>query len=152
MFVYFLLMIRIPPRSTRTDTLFPYTTLFRSEASIAPIAPGGAGAPNCAASSPEIAGAVWMPKPPCPAHQTNRPSSRSGPKTGIRSGAKLRKPAHFRSTAVTGQSTTHTIRANATTTPLTSADTPSDSIRHDSFGHSHTHPRLPSFTSHTPPQ
>src|SRR3546814_15779922 len=25
-----LLMIRRPPRSTRTDTLFPYTTLFRS--------------------------------------------------------------------------------------------------------------------------
>src|SRR3546814_4923602 len=24
-------MIRRPPRSTRTDTLFPYTTLFRSE-------------------------------------------------------------------------------------------------------------------------
>src|SRR3546814_20620952 len=29
MFVFFL-MIRRPPRSTRTDTLFPYTTLFRS--------------------------------------------------------------------------------------------------------------------------
>src|SRR3546814_7882079 len=29
MFFYFL-MIRRPPRSTRTDTLFPYTTLFRS--------------------------------------------------------------------------------------------------------------------------
>src|SRR3546814_951533 len=29
-FVIFLLMIRRPPRSTRTDTLFPYTTLFRS--------------------------------------------------------------------------------------------------------------------------
>src|SRR3546814_1816066 len=28
-------MIRPPPRSTRTDTLFPYTTLFR-----APVAPG----------------------------------------------------------------------------------------------------------------
>src|SRR3546814_9900874 len=28
-------MIRRPPRSTRTDTLFPYTTLFRSEISIA---------------------------------------------------------------------------------------------------------------------
>src|SRR3546814_8686811 len=30
--VYFLffLMLRLPPRSTRTDTLFPYTTLFRS--------------------------------------------------------------------------------------------------------------------------
>src|SRR3546814_2380170 len=26
----FLLMVRRPPRSTRTDTLFPYTTLFRS--------------------------------------------------------------------------------------------------------------------------
>src|SRR3546814_8566272 len=25
-------MIRLPPRSTRTDTLFPYTTLFRSHA------------------------------------------------------------------------------------------------------------------------
>src|SRR3546814_20387874 len=29
--VVFFLMIRRPPRSTRTDTLFPYTTLFRSE-------------------------------------------------------------------------------------------------------------------------
>src|SRR3546814_1035531 len=28
-------MIRRPPRSTRTDTLFPYTTLFRSEAASA---------------------------------------------------------------------------------------------------------------------
>src|SRR3546814_5860649 len=29
-FMFFFLMIRRPPRSTRTDTLFPYTTLFRS--------------------------------------------------------------------------------------------------------------------------
>src|SRR3546814_14520096 len=29
-FFIFFLMIRRPPRSTRTDTLFPYTTLFRS--------------------------------------------------------------------------------------------------------------------------
>src|SRR3546814_13006801 len=28
--VFFVFMIRRPPRSTRTDTLFPYTTLFRS--------------------------------------------------------------------------------------------------------------------------
>src|SRR3546814_10448597 len=28
-------MIRRPPRSTRTDTLFPYTTLFRSDAELA---------------------------------------------------------------------------------------------------------------------
>src|SRR6056297_1154569 len=35
---FFFLMIRRPPRSTRTDTLFPYTTLFRSRD-----APGGDG-------------------------------------------------------------------------------------------------------------
>src|SRR3546814_5294644 len=29
-------MIRRPPRSTRTDTLFPYTTLFRSDAAPTP--------------------------------------------------------------------------------------------------------------------
>src|SRR3546814_8907778 len=42
-------MIRRPPRSTRTDTLFPYTTLFRSQiagpeetdvAAVDPLAPG----------------------------------------------------------------------------------------------------------------
>src|SRR3546814_12378728 len=32
-FHFFFLMIRRPPRSTRIDTLFPYTTLFRSPAS-----------------------------------------------------------------------------------------------------------------------
>src|SRR3546814_18627915 len=30
-FCFFFLMKRRPPRSTRTDTLFPYTTLFRSD-------------------------------------------------------------------------------------------------------------------------
>src|SRR3546814_18883573 len=34
-------MIRLPPRSTRTDTLFPYTTLFRSSSI------GQSGAPAC---------------------------------------------------------------------------------------------------------
>src|SRR3546814_19032536 len=29
--LFFFLMIRRPPRSTRTDTLFPYTTLFRED-------------------------------------------------------------------------------------------------------------------------
>src|SRR3546814_11933734 len=37
---FFFLMIRRPPRSTRTDTLFPYTTLFRSD--------DGTGAPKYA--------------------------------------------------------------------------------------------------------
>src|SRR3546814_20661738 len=32
-------MIRRPPRSTRTDTLFPYTTLFRSEQDSRQLAP-----------------------------------------------------------------------------------------------------------------
>src|SRR3546814_2816136 len=38
-FSIFFLMIRPPPRSTRTDTLFPYTTLFRSVRSSPPSAP-----------------------------------------------------------------------------------------------------------------
>src|SRR3546814_4798080 len=33
---FFFLMIRRPPRSTRTDTLFPYTTLFRSVCAVSP--------------------------------------------------------------------------------------------------------------------
>src|SRR3546814_14890453 len=34
MCIFFCLMIRRPPSSTRTDTLFPYTTLFRSAESV----------------------------------------------------------------------------------------------------------------------
>src|SRR3546814_4951777 len=34
--IFFFLMIRRPPRSTRTDTLFPYTTLFRSRTEPSP--------------------------------------------------------------------------------------------------------------------
>src|SRR3546814_18907452 len=33
--LFFFLMRRRPPRSTRTDTLFPYTTLFRSDLKMA---------------------------------------------------------------------------------------------------------------------
>src|SRR3546814_3223170 len=36
MFLFFFLMIRRPPRSTRTDTLFPDTTLFRSARAVQP--------------------------------------------------------------------------------------------------------------------
>src|SRR3546814_14747726 len=38
--MFFVLMIRLPPRSTRTDTLCPYTTLFRSNARKAAISSG----------------------------------------------------------------------------------------------------------------
>src|SRR3546814_13957196 len=41
--LFFFLMIRRPPRSTRTDPLFPYTTLFRSAYLDAIGAPGAAG-------------------------------------------------------------------------------------------------------------
>src|SRR3546814_4083246 len=40
-------MIRLPPRSTRTDTLFPYTTLFRSNNQV-----GFTTSPQFARSSP----------------------------------------------------------------------------------------------------
>src|SRR3546814_17152041 len=42
MFVIFFLMMRRPPRSTRTDTLFPYTTLFRSDRFASRKVPSGA--------------------------------------------------------------------------------------------------------------
>src|SRR3546814_2871848 len=41
--MFFFLMIRRPPRSTRTDTLFPSTTLFRSGGAGLPLAVGGTG-------------------------------------------------------------------------------------------------------------
>src|SRR3546814_10013453 len=43
----FFLMIRRPPRSTRTDTLFPYTTLFRSPMLSAPPISRSAPPTNC---------------------------------------------------------------------------------------------------------
>src|SRR3546814_3295594 len=35
--MFFFLKMRRPPRSTRTDTLFPYTTLFRSGRGVPPL-------------------------------------------------------------------------------------------------------------------
>src|SRR3546814_6520591 len=43
-YFFFFLMIRRPPRSTRTDTLFPYTTLFRSAQDDVGVGPTGADA------------------------------------------------------------------------------------------------------------
>src|SRR3546814_3456531 len=48
---FFFLMIRRPPRSTRTDTLFPYTTLFRSPDTTAQ-ASGGRGLPETSQGRP----------------------------------------------------------------------------------------------------
>src|SRR3546814_6008327 len=56
---FFFLMIRRPPRSTRTDTLFPYTTLFRSR-------PSSSGQP----------GIDCMSKPPVPVDGNDRKANR----------------------------------------------------------------------------
>jgi hypothetical protein len=63
--------------------------------------PSSSAAPSCAA-----AGAVWIPKPPCPTHQKKSGQSAAKPIAGTRSGVKVRRPAQRRSTASTGQSTT----------------------------------------------
>src|SRR3546814_5872418 len=65
-YLFFFLMIRRPPRSTRTYTLFPYTTLFRSRAwrgrrqssgpSGTPARPGGAGRPGSGGAPPSAQG------------------------------------------------------------------------------------------------
>src|SRR3546814_20692496 len=49
---FFFLMLRRPPRSTLTDTLFPYTTRFRSGVSLQTLYRGGVAArPRCDRSS-----------------------------------------------------------------------------------------------------
>src|SRR3546814_1481550 len=49
----FFLMIRRPPRSTRTDTLFPYTTLFRSNVLLAGLSMVALGATKAKAKMQE---------------------------------------------------------------------------------------------------
>src|SRR3546814_9786058 len=91
-------MIRRPPRTTRTDTLFPYTTLFRSHPLQAAAAIGGSGRgrpslrppPTPHAEEPALAGvskhalagvskhaAPPVPADPLPAATERRPRPRS---------------------------------------------------------------------------
>src|SRR3546814_8072935 len=51
--LFLFVMIRRPPRSTRTDTLFPYTTLFRSQG-------GDFMTTGCAASAMQFAGGLRL--------------------------------------------------------------------------------------------
>src|SRR3546814_803386 len=70
-------MIRRPPRSTRTDTLFPYTTLCRSQAAAA----GRAGALRGAAMADVADGRLWPdagPGAPLPALREGAGSLRGG--------------------------------------------------------------------------
>src|SRR3546814_1253196 len=66
-------MIRRPPRSTRTDTLFPYTTLFRSD----PIASTKRRVASCLTSGHirfgEINSSLQDPEVPPQAQPMNRP-------------------------------------------------------------------------------
>src|SRR3546814_4198290 len=63
-------MIRRPPRSTRTDTLFPYTTLFRSITQVPPTLCSSA----TATRAPCAAATRAARTPPDPAPMTNRRS------------------------------------------------------------------------------
>src|SRR3546814_19422440 len=85
MCVFVVLMIRRPPRSTRTVTLFPYTTLFRSRSPARQrcqpqvCRPEVCPSPSCAMPVPEL------PVPSCalpPSHSIHLPKERacaSGP-------------------------------------------------------------------------
>src|SRR3546814_13753733 len=72
--LFFFLMIRRPPRSTRTDTLFPYTTLFRS---LQPVEPGPhigrpaapAGRPRARRDLAQLVGQHVRPEPLVPRPQ-----------------------------------------------------------------------------------
>src|SRR3546814_7947814 len=52
-------MTRRPPRSTRTDTLFPYTPLFRSARRASLGGPQGAGAGPVYSAGAMVAGPAW---------------------------------------------------------------------------------------------
>src|SRR3546814_7229717 len=83
MFVCFVLLIRRPPRTTRTDTLFPYTTLFRS------------------ATTPEEPGKF----PPPPRPQARRARPQRSPPPGLPPG---RAPSEARRGAPPPRSEEHT--------------------------------------------
>src|SRR3546814_20451608 len=85
---FFFLMIRRPPRSTRTDTLFPYTTLFRSGARAVREAPRPA-AEGPADRHPAALGrgGIALPLPRQPARHG------AGPAVAVGEAAGLRPPA-----------------------------------------------------------
>src|SRR3546814_5820562 len=67
-------MIRRPPRSTRTDTLFPYTTLFRSFDELPPLT-----APKPGVPCRSLTHARPLPAPPCPPCLSNTSASSTAP-------------------------------------------------------------------------
>src|SRR3546814_2723039 len=79
MYIFFL-MIRRPPRSTRTDTLIPYTTLFRSPPEGPPPDRQGAGDGRLAGrrqGARLLSGRRHLAQPGPPAHRAVSLSARS---------------------------------------------------------------------------
>src|SRR3546814_8161836 len=81
---FFFLMIRPPPRSQRTDTLFPYTTLFRSDPGDARFVPvqgrARAGDLRGQGQEPAPAAVELLPEPAqhAPAHRPDGGDGRDG--------------------------------------------------------------------------
>src|SRR3546814_20853466 len=67
--LFLFLMIRRPPRSTRTDTLFPYTTLFRS---LTPLGVTGRDADEALERAPITCNKNGIPFDPLPPVKTSR--------------------------------------------------------------------------------
>src|SRR3546814_5908429 len=109
-------MIRRPPRSTRTDTLFPYTTLFRSHRSRLGGFAAGAALPRCR----RAAVAAHRPCARCPHARSEEHTSELQSLMRISYAVfclkkKKRKKHHHKTTAPTTQ-TKHT-RINEYTKP-----------------------------------
>src|SRR3546814_16150250 len=98
--VLFFLMIRRPPRSTRTDTLFPYTTLFRScrrRGAGRGAAPDLSSAPHAPEPRiPTLPPRRRMPRGDRPARPWPRHAAGRGAGTGLWRGRlrQLRRPLH----------------------------------------------------------
>src|SRR3546814_1295720 len=58
--IFFFLRIRRPPRSTRTDTLFPYTTLFRSISCVSMAQASSEGAMRRLSGRPGLRSEGWL--------------------------------------------------------------------------------------------
>src|SRR3546814_5243455 len=72
-------MIRRPPRATRTDTLFPYTTLFRSER-----ARGGGGLAHAVRDASRADAAPWRDGAAAGDDGRGRAGSADGRRDGVR--------------------------------------------------------------------
>src|SRR5881296_4528824 len=79
LFVFFFLMIRRPPRSTRCCTLFPYTTLFRS---------------GCTRTTPMTRGTCSAPRPTRSEEHTSELQSHSNISYAVFCLKKKKKPTN----------------------------------------------------------